>query len=342
MALLVVKVEDASTLPMNEFFDYDGVCYGLTRSRMQSGEECINLEDFYDGTARSTEMPDVPVVFVIEKEGRYCVAGWYQKATVYCRICRPSLFMEGNIKADARKVCLLPEKEQSFTLTCGFERALYEVIEMDDSRYQPVMAWMQSYRGENLFLRYDFVDKSIDSRGRRDYAFCISRCMELAERLMSDRCQDIREIKTLEAYASQATVLNGSSADGYYYLAMADYQLGKVKKGMKAIEKALKLEPEASDILALKGNLLVSMGYIEAAAALFHEAWQMEGDEDYLLLEGRSWMMKGQMDRAIQCLKQITNKQLLQDAGINLKDMERRWPLVNARGFHFKNLFGKS
>lgn len=165
--------------------------------------------------------------------------------------------------------------------------------------------------------------------------------MELAGRLMGDACRDICEIRALELYAEQACVLNGRAADGYYYLAMACHQLGQVKKGMKAIEKALKLEPEAADILAMKGNLLISMGYAEAAAGLFHKAWTSEGDEDYLILEGRAWMFKGQMDRAMACLKQVSNKQALEDAGINLKDMERRWPFINVRGFSLRHLLGK-
>ena len=39
-------------------------------------------------------------------------------------------------------------------------------------------------------------------------------------------------------------MLNGREADGYYYEAMADEQLGRVRQGMKAIEKALRIEPE--------------------------------------------------------------------------------------------------
>ena len=342
MTILAVKIEDTSTLLMNEFFDYDGSCYGLTRSRMQNSEKCINLEDFYDCTVRSMEIGHVPVVFVTEKNEKYYVTGWYREAVVYRNICRPSFFLEGNVKADARDAWLLPENAWQYVLDCRFGKNLYEVIEADDSRYQPLWSWMQSYSGQNAFLRYAFADISIDSRARRDYEVCIEKCMELAERLMGDDCRDIREIKALEAYGQQASILNGRAADGYYYLAMACHQLGQVKKGMKAIEKALKMEPEASDILAMKGNLLVSMGHVDAAAELFHRAWQAEGDEDYLLLEGRAWLFKGQMDRAIQCFKQISNKQALSDAGINLKDMERKWPFINVRGFHFKNLFGKS
>lgn len=46
MAILVVRIEDVSTLLMNEFFDYNGRCYALTRSRKENTDVCINLEDF--------------------------------------------------------------------------------------------------------------------------------------------------------------------------------------------------------------------------------------------------------------------------------------------------------
>lgn len=61
-------------------------------------------------------------------------------------------------------------------------------------------------------------------------------------------------------------------ADGYYYEAMADEQLGRVRQGMKAIEKALRIEPEAADLMAVKGQLLVGMNRNEAAAQWFHKA----------------------------------------------------------------------
>ena len=48
MAILVVRIEDVSTLLMNEFFDYNGRCYALTRSRKENTDVCINLEDFYE------------------------------------------------------------------------------------------------------------------------------------------------------------------------------------------------------------------------------------------------------------------------------------------------------
>ncbi len=342
MAVLVVKIEDTSTLLMNEFFDYDGWCYGLTRSRMQNGDRCINLEDFYECTVRSETLKGVTVVFAEERDGQYYAAGWYRDAEVRRDIMRPSLFLEGNVRADARNVCLLPEPERRSRIHVQFGQKYYEVIEEDDSRYHPLVDWIQKYGGKNAFLRYDFVDISIDRRIRKDYDACMERCAYLAEQMMSDGCQDIREIKEMELCAQQASVLNGKAADGYYYLAMACHQLGKVKTGMKAVEKALKLEPEAADIMAMKANLLVSMGHGEAAAELFHRAWLEDGDEDYLLLEGRAWMFTGKADKAMACFKQISNKDALLEAGINLKDMERRWPFINVRGFSLKKIFGKS
>lgn len=342
MAILVIKVEDVSTLLMNEFFDYDGWCYGLSRPRTQSGEPCIHLEDFYECTVRSEKIAGVPVVFAQEREGQFYIAGWYCEAEIRRNILRPSLFLEGNVRAAAKDVCLLLEKERQFQMQSQFGRRCYEVIEEDDSRYQPLVNFISNYSGKNDFLRYDFVDILLDGKARKNYNICVEHCERLAERLMNDSCRDIREIKELEAYAQMASVLDGKKADGYYYLAMAGHQLGKVKKGIKAIERALKLESEAADLMAMKGNLLLSLGYAETAADWYHQAWLSEGDEDYLLLEGRAWLFKGQMDRAIECFKKVSDKAMLQEAGINLKDMERRWPFINVRGFHLKNLFGKS
>ena len=131
---------------------------------------------------------------------------------------------------------------------------------------------------------------------------------------------------------SDAAVLNGREADGYYYEAMADEQLGRVRQGMKAIEKALRIEPEGADLMALKGQLLVGMGKADAAAQWFHKAWYESGDDDYLMLEGRAWLLDEKPDDALDCFKKISDKGLLDAAGINLKDMEQRWPPVSARG----------
>ena len=80
MAILVVRIEDDSTLLMNEFFDYNGMCYGLTRSREKNDEICINLEDFYEGTVQSECLTDVPVFFVQERDGRMVQESGSQKA----------------------------------------------------------------------------------------------------------------------------------------------------------------------------------------------------------------------------------------------------------------------
>ena len=52
---------------------------------------------------------------------------------------------------------------------------------------------------------------------------------------------------------------------------------------MKAVEKALRLEPEASDIIAQKAAILVSMGYMDSAKELFQKAYELSGDESYLV-----------------------------------------------------------
>ena len=50
MAILAVKIDNLATLRMNEFFDYAGHCWALSRSR--DGEDAVGaeLEDFYEGT----------------------------------------------------------------------------------------------------------------------------------------------------------------------------------------------------------------------------------------------------------------------------------------------------
>ena len=63
-AILAVKVEDPRSLKLNEFYDYDGKCYGLTRSRALTDRVCIDLADFYEGTVRSEVMRDLRMVQV--------------------------------------------------------------------------------------------------------------------------------------------------------------------------------------------------------------------------------------------------------------------------------------
>ena len=358
MAVLLVRVEEQATLPMNEFFDYDGCCWALSRSRYASGTECIRLEDFYDSDVRAQEIAPVTVLFVCkaedkrddgwvmigEKEDRWQACGWYRDARVFRNLQLPSLFLEGNIKADSRKVVLLPEKDR-FPVQCSFkteaggflgrrqeEETWYEVIENLDSRYTELQQRIDAYKGQGVFLSFGQVQVRPDSSVLRSYETCIDRCSELAGALMSDECADIREIKELLLCAEKAASLRRNDPDGHYYLAMACYHLGQVKKAAKAVGKALALEPDASDIMALKASILVSMGHIPQAADLFHAAWLEEGDEDYLIMEGRTYMNAGQMDKAHACFKKVSDEQLLEANGINLKDMEKKWPFMNLRG----------
>lgn len=342
MAILVVRIEDDATLSLNEFFDYNGVCYGLTRPRSENSEICINLEDFYEGTVQNQCLKDIPVAFAEEREGRWYIAGWYQKAEIRKRILRPSLFLEGNIQADVRDAWLLLEEERVEAFAAHFGERYYEVVEEDDARYQPLMDYMTAGGGQNALLRYDCVDIFLQNTIRHDYAACLRECERLALELMREECADLRDIKRLEFCGRQAAVLNGREADGYYYEAMADEQLGRVRQGMKAVERALRIEPDGADIMALKGQLLAGMGKAEAAAQWFHRAWTESGDEDYLLLEGRALLLAEQPDDALECFRKISDQTLLDEAGINLRDMERRWPPVSARGFHLKNLFNKN
>ncbi len=340
-AILAVKVEDPRSLKLNEFFDYDGKCYALTRSRTLTDKVCIDLADFYEGTVRSEVMPGVPVVFITEdEEGNDAVCGWYRSADVFREIRRPALFLEGNVVCKTADAVLMPESEW-LPSSVVFGSRLYHVIEDGDMIFALMKAMMDGYTGTNECLRGDHIRSNTEASYRRSYDACIDRCSELAMDLMDDKCEDIRGIKALEAYARQAVTLSGRQADGHYYLAMALYQLGKAKSGVKAVEKALAIEPDAADIIALKGNLLVSMGYADEGAAHLHEAWQISEDEDYLLQEGRIYMFAGRMDKAVECLKKISDPAILEEAGIKLKDMERRWPFLNVRGFSLKKMFKK-
>ena len=105
MAILLVKIPEQATLPMNEFFDYDGVCWALSRSRYAGGRECIRLEDFYDSDVRAEEIGPVTVLFVCKEEKtredgwimleedseedvRWLAAGWYREAKVFRQLQR--------------------------------------------------------------------------------------------------------------------------------------------------------------------------------------------------------------------------------------------------------------
>jgi hypothetical protein len=76
---------------------------------------------------------------------------------------------------------------------------------------------------------------------------------------MEDRCEDIRPIRELEECAIRLAKLDGSDPAGLYYQAIACCHLGKTRQGMKAIERALRMEPDAGDMMVLKAQLLVQL-----------------------------------------------------------------------------------
>ena len=188
--------------------------------------------------------------------------------------------------ANASDVVLLKQMKMIEGVTANFMFRNYCVIEMEDSRYDKLAELIYVDADEtNVFTRYPYVHIELDGRAKKSYDVAIRYCGSLAGNIMNDNCQGIAEIKALKLYAEEAVRLDKSKADGYYYLALANYQLGFVKDGMKAVERALTIEPEASDINALKANLLVSRGYFDAALELYQKAAQLDSDESELYLE---------------------------------------------------------
>lgn len=415
MAIMAVKIDDTATLRMNEFFDFGGMCYAISRSRSCACAKAADLEDFYECTVLTDWIEDVPVVFLCsgpqdagnsdvagnvknagadrnngngryagndrggghmrdavgetEKSGMY-ICGWYRQAKIYRKVLHPSLFIEGNIEARALDAVLLapehriPAKTVFSSAGDLFREKHYKVIEEDDSCHDRVQELVMRTDISAVPVRYALYDAKIDRVGlnmagskrmlpersgnkhimqeqAKDaalarYEFCISHCMEYAARLMGDGCEHIGEIKTLKEYARLAQVYGADNADGYYYEAMANEQLGFIRDGLKAVNKALALEPDGADLMAQKANLLVAYGNYEDALALYAESFDISGDESYLLMKGVVYFMIGNVDAAYKTYRQIGDKSLLADAGINLKDMEHKWPFVAIRGL--KNL----
>ena len=346
MALLLVRVENTASLPLNEFYDYNGKCYGLSCSRRQTEGLCLDMEDFYEATVGTEVLHHIPVVFISDKEGKVRILGWYREAEIYRQSLRPSFFLEGNLLADAADVCLLPpgakEAGALSAMLWNNPRRFYEVIEAEDTRYDRLLRLIRGYRGDNAFLRYPYLRLSFDSKALKNHALCIEKCRELSAALMADQCRDIRDIRALEYYAHQAAALKRDDPDGFYYHAMACYQLGFLRQGLKSIGKALELEPGAPDLLAQKAFLLASRGYVPEAASAFRQSYAASGEEDYLLWEGKTWLLSGQADKAYACFRSISDQKLLEEAGIRLKDMEHRWPFMSLRGLKLGNLFRKS
>lgn len=332
MAILVVQIEDVASLLLNEFFDYNGYCYAVTHHRRESETFNMPLEDFYEATIEEDEITDVPVVFIRQDSLDSYIVGWYNSATIWRNPKHLTLFLEGNIRAMSGDVVLLPEPLSLEDFYWHSTTQLYEVIENEDQRYHYLKDYIDGYSGANSFKRYPYIHVNVDNRVARDYDMCIGMCMELAGAIMNNTCQGIEEIKALEQYAQIAERLMKNNADGYYYHAMACHQLGFLKEGMKAIEKALQLEPEAADIVAQKAYLLFGMGYYEEGARLFHSAYDLSKEDEYLLLEGRLWLITGQLNRAAEIFCQIENEEILSESDISMDEMRKMKELFSFVG----------
>ena len=216
MALLLVSVPDPGTLLLNEFFDYDGCCYGMSAPRGTDPAEAIRLEDFYEATVRTEQLENVPVLFLVPEGESYTAVGFYRRAQIHRRLLRISLFMEGNIRAEAGEAVLLPDRQRVTGVEAHFGDRCYEVVETDDARYEAFMALISRdvKKTGNAMPRYDRIDISISPAEKRDAGRLRERCDRLAAALMADECRDLADIKSLEVCADRLTVLNGRSADG--------------------------------------------------------------------------------------------------------------------------------
>ncbi len=350
MAIMVVYIEDDRTLRMNEFFDYNGWCWALSRSRHSDGAQCAELEDFYDCTVQSRHIDDIPVLFVWDGKA----AGWYNKARVYRNLHKVALFLGGNIRARTSDAVLLKQPVPlNMVLSEGGGKS-YIVFEEDDSRYDQLMAFMKKHASEKEPIAYAQVNARMGQEETRRFGPSnadrkkylnkeekiqgyLAICHTLAEKLLADECEGIRPVKQFYETAKKAVRLDASCIDGWYYLAMASEQLGFIHEGLKAIERALKQEPEGDDLLAMKGNLLTDAGQFEAALNCYEAAWKAGGDDNYLIMAGRACEFIGNMDAAYKYYQKVPDKDLLDAYGVSLKAMERRWPFVSVRGLHMKN-----
>ncbi len=316
MAILAVKIDNLATLRMNEFFDYAGHCWALSRSR--DGEDAVGaeLEDFYEGTVRSGHMEGVPVVFI---HGDQAV-GWYISATVYRYIRHPSLFLEGNICADTRNVRLLKHSISVEGLEFSRDKN-YLVIESGDERYLPLKSLINEDRGP--FETVDYAKTMADDRGKNvgrkeRISGLLQRCEVFAAEIMEDRCQGIGTVKALAEAALEVTRLEADNVNGWYYLAMAYYQLGIVRKGLKAIDRAVRLEPDGDDLLVMKGNLLVSNSCLEEALRCYEEAYAINPAESYHIMAGRACACMGNPVAAERYYQKVKDPEILKAFEIRL------------------------
>lgn len=315
MAFLLVKVQDETSLLLNEFYDYNGYCYA---------NYDIDLQDFYEAPSSNGEYDNVAVIFMSTLDLR--IVGWYKSATISSKIDTVSLFLQGNIKAAASEVVLLsvpivPESKEWYC--CGNS---YEVIEQEDSRFLLLNSIMNREH-KNLFKRYPYVHIELDAQSKGSATITRQYCELLAGNLMDDNCQGLHEIKALEKYSEKLIRLDRQDADGYYYHSLACYHLGFVKPAIKSIEKAIEIEGESSDLIAQKANILCSMRYYDKAQQLYDKAFRVSQDELYRVYQGRALILAGRMEQAFEVFDSVSDKQLLEECGINTKieSMDKKW-----------------
>lgn len=337
MAILLIRIEDTASLMLNEFFDYNGHVFALAGSREEEKREEFRMEEFYEATMDTDVLEDVPVFFVAGEGAATVVIGWYKKAKISRKIQNVSLFLEGNVEAAISDAVLLPEKDRKTKIQWQTPGQLYEVVEEEDMRFDLLKTLLQKEPEENAVLRYAYTPVKLDPKLVKQPDICLKYCSTLAQLLVQDQCQDISEIKLLEQYAKKVTEKKRKDPDGYYYHALACCHLGFFREGIRSVQKALELEPEAADLAALKGMLLFEKCYYEDSAACFRQAYEQSGEEEYLLMEGRVCSAAGWMDKAYECFAAIQNKELLDHAGIRLKEMEKRWSFANILSFRRKN-----
>lgn len=327
MAILAVKIDNLATLRMNEFFDYAGCCWALSRDREQDGIMGAELEDFYEGTVRSSQMEEVPVVFVHEDR----IVGWYAKAVVYRYIRRPALFLEGNVCANVRDVRLLLKPQTFEGLSFGKNKD-YLVIETGDSRYEQLMSLMSRHEGPFETIEYAkvptdmrakqsgrHIQKTVKRMTSKDKVNqLLGLCEVFAGEIMEDQCAGIGTVKALYELSLEATRYEAANVNAWYYQAMANYQLGFVKKGLKAIDRAIRLEPDADDLLVMKGNLMVSNGCLEEALKCYESAYEICPDDSYYVMAGQACKCMGNRIAAEQYYKKVKDTEVLKEFGITL------------------------
>ncbi|MBQ2287693.1 MAG: hypothetical protein II251_03135 [Lachnospiraceae bacterium] len=325
MAIFAVKIDNLATLRMNEFFDYAGECWALSRHREDDGMMGAELEDFYDGTVRSGHMEGVPVIFVYEDQ----IIGWYEKAMIYRYVRRPALFLEGNICAKVQDVRLLLKSKTFPGLNFGKDKN-YLVIEADDARFEKLHYLMQHEKGP--FETIEYTKVPVDPRAKNaaqhksgivkrvtsqdKVESLLGLCELFASEIMEDRCPGIGTVKALEEAALQATRYSASNVNAWYYLAMANYQLGFVKKGLRAIDRAVRLEPDADDLLVMEGNLMVSNGCLAEALNCYESAYEICPDDSYYVMAGQACKCMGNRIAERQYYKKVKDTDRLKEFGI--------------------------